>query len=529
MANTPNQVGRRLHLVGATGKIRAAVFNDRPHIVVPVVAMVEGVVHAANSDAPEFVPAESFQKAPVGWNGRPVCTGHPMISGEFVSANDPNILERYSIGSIFNSFSSATELKMEAWVDKDRAAKPGSVGERILQRLENNETLEVSVGAFIVSEERSGNHNGKDFKRVWTDIIPDHLALLSEGDTGACSVNSGCGANRVAKRYLVTAQGYQEAPVPDEPTPKRTIRQRLLDLIKFRTARDEEDMSDSEIRKLLDRALNDSEPAYLGIDSVFHKDSLVVYAVAPSEGFKLLRRGFKLNADGSVSLADDKEEVLPVTTFEPVRAASASEQPQLTANCGCKGAKEMTKEQRVQALIDNAKTPYQEVDRTWLMTVPDDRLTALESVETASPTPPNPPTPKPEPQPKTEPNPQPTPSPAPPTPTPPPPTVNASVAPQTAEQYINMAPSELQESLREGMRAAKARRDSVLSALKGTGRCTLTDEELAGYSTDGLDKLLALSGAQIPVVEGFPQPRQMGFKGVEAPASLIAAIQNRGK
>ena len=89
---------RYVNLQGATGEIRVGTFQKRSHLVVPVVALVEGVLHPANTAQPEFVPANVIAQAPQGWNGRPVVVGHPQINNEFVSANcSPEILES-SIG-----------------------------------------------------------------------------------------------------------------------------------------------------------------------------------------------------------------------------------------------------------------------------------------------------------------------------------------------------------------------------------------------------------------------------------------------
>jgi len=73
---------------GAMGStLRTANFDGREYVVVPVVALVEGVIHPVNSAAPELVLAEEFAKAPNGWNGRPVLWNHPRLNGRRVSAN----------------------------------------------------------------------------------------------------------------------------------------------------------------------------------------------------------------------------------------------------------------------------------------------------------------------------------------------------------------------------------------------------------------------------------------------------------
>jgi hypothetical protein len=191
---------RHLHLSGATGGLRAASFQERDYLVVPVTALMEGVIWPSNASGPEFVPASALSA--LGWDGRPVMRGHPSKDGVDVSANDPRVLESGAFGTVFNTTVKDGRLLMEAWLDPQRAASV-SDADRIIERLRNNETVEVSIGAFVVMERRAGQHLLQSYDVVWRDIMPDHLAFLVEGQTGACSVAMGCGA----QRHLVTAQG----------------------------------------------------------------------------------------------------------------------------------------------------------------------------------------------------------------------------------------------------------------------------------------------------------------------------------
>jgi hypothetical protein len=203
---------RHVHLLAAAGKIRTASYQKRDHIVMPVTALVEGVLHAVNSPIPELVLAEEFGLSAYSWNGRPVMMNHPEIRGQKVSANDPRILEEFSFGHVFNTRARNGELTMEAWIDPVRAREMGGDALRTLERIEiadPNDPIEVSVGVFMVAEATRGVKNGKQYQAVWRHITPDHLAILPEGKVGACSVAMGCGI-RHAPVYMATAEGYQE-------------------------------------------------------------------------------------------------------------------------------------------------------------------------------------------------------------------------------------------------------------------------------------------------------------------------------
>jgi hypothetical protein len=192
---------RHVHLQSATGEIRTAQYDGRDHIVVPVVALLEGVIHAINSSTPEFVPFSSLCVAPQGWNGRPVVLDHPAENGHQVSANSPRILEARCFGNVFNAKISGKKLCLEAWIDPIKATKVGA--DRVLAQMRAGKMVEVSVGVYVTIDDTTGVFDGKPFKNTWAEIVPDHLAILSAGDTGACSIEMGCGAPRAAMMHKI--------------------------------------------------------------------------------------------------------------------------------------------------------------------------------------------------------------------------------------------------------------------------------------------------------------------------------------
>jgi hypothetical protein len=157
--------------VAASGyTTRTETFDGRDHLVVPVVALVEGVVHAMNAKNAEFVSASEFSRAPGGWNGRPLFFGHPLSAkGAPVSGNTPAVLEAKSIGRIFNASIKSAKLAMEAWIDVDKAKE---IAPEILERVEAGETIEISVGVFVDTDEAEGEYQGRKYLGEWHDIVP---------------------------------------------------------------------------------------------------------------------------------------------------------------------------------------------------------------------------------------------------------------------------------------------------------------------------------------------------------------------
>lgn len=376
---------RHLHLVGATGALRTAQYNGIEHLVVPVVALVEGVVWASNSEKPEFVPAEELAETPHQWNGRGAFAGHPKDNGAAVTANTPRTLEK-SFGTIFETAASeqilrTRRLEFNVFVNPEKARAVGEAEARVVDRLLAGERIEVSVGAFVEAEDRDGNFNGKEFHGVWRNIVSDHIAFLAEGEEGACSVAAGCGAPRAAIRHLVTAQGIRrEARM--EKLKVGATREEVVAHFQAREAA-ATGVSDVELRRAIDAALRATEPGYMGIEEVFPDDKLVVYAVMPEDTWRMKRRGYSIK-DGNATLKDDVVEVKYTSTsnYEPVTAAAKP--PQQKAPCGClkaascgckkKGPISMTKAELIASLITDKFSGFNDGDTAMLEVCSDARL-----------------------------------------------------------------------------------------------------------------------------------------------------------
>ncbi len=190
---------RTLHTLRTNGNVRKAQHEGRTHLVVPVVALMEGVIHAVNASTPEFVPLSTLQRAAHTWNGRPIVLGHPAKNGLQISANDPDVRDAQAFGTVFNTKVQGKKLLCEAWIDVEKAKKIGA--DDLLRRLEAGETTEVSVGAYVVTDDIAGNFNGRAYNASWKDTTGDHLAFLPQG-RGACSVEMGCGSHRAAGEAL---------------------------------------------------------------------------------------------------------------------------------------------------------------------------------------------------------------------------------------------------------------------------------------------------------------------------------------
>lgn len=388
---------------GLNALMRSASFEHRDHLVVPVIALVEGVLHAVNASEPELVLASEFSIAPGGWGGRIVCWDHPVIDGNRVTANSPRTSERYGIGSVFNPEVKGKQLTMEAWLDSNKEMLPES--KELIRRLRAGDAVEVSVGVYVVAEKSEGVHDGKPYKAIWREIVPDHLAMLPKGAIGACSIADGCGAARTARSFFITAGGYEVVPeekttvnkcakcnkehdgecavVPPVP---RSLRERFAALLGL-AKRKPEDLTSNALDDALDTALRASEPGYQGLVDVNLTTNEVIYAAAPDpDVMQFYQRSYTVGEDNSVTVNSKKTEVAPKTRYEPVEASAA--EPKHAEGCPCGGQKpgdshsegEPMKiaQDRVKALIAKSKGAFTDADIAFLEARSEDQFKTLE-------------------------------------------------------------------------------------------------------------------------------------------------------
>jgi len=135
--------------------IRQESLNGITHIVVPVVMMVEGV--HAGSAGPILHVAQELGRFVEAWNGIPVTIRHPQLNNEFTSANQPEVLEMFAVGQIFNAHFEDSKLKAEAWINQARIQQ---LSQETLNMINNGTPLDVSVGIYTDSIEE-GQHSNK--------------------------------------------------------------------------------------------------------------------------------------------------------------------------------------------------------------------------------------------------------------------------------------------------------------------------------------------------------------------------------
>lgn len=474
----------RVQATPDVANIRTAEFRGQEHTVIPVIALVEGVLWPANAPSPELALAEEFGRFPEGWDGRPVVFDHPKDSeGVPVAANSPQVLEDNSFGQMFNTTLDDTKLKSEIWVNQELVDNLTEEGQSTVAALLEGELIEVSTGLFTMSEMSTGKFNGEKFEAIWRNIVPDHLAVLPEGVKGACSIEDGCGAPRSnnmhpvmrAMRMNTNAQPEDDDAITgnDDAAAQAGLLKRIMQMAGsiFSFKDNSEGINDSDLRTALDIAISSDEQDFVWVTAVF-KGNNDTGTVVYQKGFEpnFLERGFALN-DGVVSLDEEKTSVRPETQFVPIELQGTESDSTIQENAM------HTKEQLVIELIANEASQFTEEDRPWLETLEDVQLAKLSPVDNEDAdnssgddatgdsidlhTVGDP--------------------------------VDDDVPPVSTEDYVAAAPEEVQEILNQGLSMHKARKDALITALSANARCRFTKEQLEAKSVDELENLASLA------------------------------------
>lgn len=163
--------------------------GGREWLVAPMVLLNPGVL--AGSKGPLLYTPEDTAAAAAAWNTIPICVNHPSDpdTGSPLSARHPGVLDRQGVGEVRKAIFNG-KLRGEGWFD---AEKLRAVDRRVYDSLTSGRVVELSTGLYTTNHPSKGVHNGRPYSFLARAHVPDHLAVLSDGQIGACSVSDGCG------------------------------------------------------------------------------------------------------------------------------------------------------------------------------------------------------------------------------------------------------------------------------------------------------------------------------------------------
>lgn len=461
-----------------SGLIRHDRMEDRGYLVVPMVMLTEGVHEGSNG--PLFYPAEELRKVPGVWNMKPVIVYHPSMNGQAISACDPDVISNRKVGLVMNTTYIDGKLKAEAWLEEDRMAK---VDDRIMGFLEAGQMMEVSTGLYTENEVIDGEWNGIPYQAIARNFRPDHLALLPD-KKGACSIADGAGLLR-----------NNEGGDLEQRLSSREVS--VLNGLRLN------EKSQTEVQRDLSGLIQKQHGDHAWWEEVY--EDFVIY----EKDGQFFKQSYVVDTQDVVRLIGLSEEVVKVVQWKFPNG-------KLAVNLAVKEAGMKDKEKFVQALIDNERTRWTSDDKEQLVALEDDVLEKLEPVvlNTEEKT-----TEETEEESKGAPDPDKSEA-----------SSERNEAPKTVEQYIDDAPSEMQDVLRSGVVAHNEKKDRLIEVITANKRNTFSE---AGLKAKDLVELTALarlaqeepkSGTSVPLYVGLADTAPT----VEEPELLAMPTMNFG-
>jgi hypothetical protein len=318
---------------------RLTVHQEKAHIVVPVVMMVEGVHHG--SDGPLLHSMNELGKYPDSWNGIPVVIYHPMKDDQPVSANSPDIIDTRMVGRVYNTNVDDKKLKAEVWLDED---KLNSISPDTLEAVNNSKTMEVSIGVFTDKDDTVGVYEGEEYKGIACNHRPDHLAILPDM-IGACSCEDGCGL------------GVNDSK--DEVI--ETIQRLNKEGFAFTRIGNYGEVGYNEKMSAVYTALRglDDEKKYHYLEEMY--ESYLVYNQSSPDGTKMYKRDYKFES-GKIEFNGDPVEVHKKVEYVNTNVKQKKEVKMAQECSPCI-------KKKVDDLIANSQGKYTEDDRGMLETL----------------------------------------------------------------------------------------------------------------------------------------------------------------
>ncbi len=359
-----------LPIVNVEG-IRRDTLDGQEYLVAPVILLTEGV--HSGSAGPMYYPPEVLAEFPAAWNGRPVPVLHPYNEdGTPISCNTPEVLERQSVGQLFNVVYEDGKLKGEVWVNISKARQ---ISPDILEIIPNGQ-MEVSTGFQSNDLMMPGLWNEEEYMGVVQNIRPDHLALLPNS-RGACSWEDGCGirANEEESLPVDVTLAARDDKVVLHPKIKSQVEQLIANELSHGEIWDK-------LQKLADARDNDFFIHY--IEEVF--DTYVIMRVRTATGHMLIKMDYSIDGEENVSLTGEPTQVRKVVTYQPINPGTPQQIPGLQNQNtgGSEMAKKKENENKgacckeaIDAMISNEASTYTEDDRKWLEEMPEDQLKRL--------------------------------------------------------------------------------------------------------------------------------------------------------
>lgn len=335
--------------------------DGEDYYVVPTVLMVEGVHTGLDGEA-TYYPNEQLAKFPEAWNGRPVVVTHPDLNGHPVTASSPEMIERQTVGTLFNCTYKDNKLKGESWIKIDKCQM---LSPEIMDMLQKNLPIEVSTGVYIEKDMEKGVWNSESYDTTAFNYRPDHLALLP-GETGACSWQDGAGMPRLNQKGGSSA-------VKDNSI--IALVKGLMNAVGIKTKEgslNALELSHEAIRRAISEKVNKDSPG--GADEIgpYIVDVFDEYVIYENDS-KTWKQAYSIDATEDASLTGNAIEVKREVSYVPVKATTNLQKKE-----NKKGGPDMDRKEKVDSLITSGS--WGEDDREFLTELKDVQFEKVEKL-----------------------------------------------------------------------------------------------------------------------------------------------------
>ena len=449
-------------------EVKITTHQEKAHLILPVVMMVEGVHNG--SQGPILHSIAELGKFPASWNGIPVVIYHPEEDGQSISANSPKIIDTMAVGRVYNTVVDENKLKAEIWLDED---KLNTISNITLEMINDSKEMEVSLGMFTENEEEEGEYAGKKYEAIAYNHRPDHLAILPD-QVGACSLEDGCG--------LGTNQKSEDMK-NTEMIKNLSLAGYSINEIGNHAEQGYKEKMEAVYSILRALETNDS---YCYLEEMY--DDSLVYSKSGKEGNKIYKQTYKFES-GKVEFVGEPVEVHKKVEYIVNSSNNKKEEKQMANEKDCPKCLE-----KINALIANKDSKFDEANREWLLTLNETTLDKLE------------------------------------------PTVVEKIVEKEIEKTVevNKLSKEDQDDLAWAKAQRKARRENLIKGIQdNAGKDRWTDEKLAKYDDTMLTDLYESVKKEEP--EGdyslnggtFNTNRSEHGIEVELPVDVVFAEKNK--
>ena len=337
--------------------VKLTIHQEKAHLVIPVVMMVEGVHNG--SQGPLLHTITELGKFPESWNGIPVVIYHPEDEdGNAISANSPDVIDKRTVGRVYNTSVEGKKLKAEVWLDED---KLNNVSTETLEDINETKEVEVSLGMFTENEMEEGEYEGEKYIGIAKNHRPDHLAILHD-QIGACSCADGCG--------LGANQKNEDMDI------EKTIKQLNSEGYGFHQILSNVKKGYQEKMNLVSGVLRkiDTKDTYCYLEECY--DDFLIYNQSGNGESKMYKQTYKIES-GKIEFVGEPIEVHKKVEYVLNFSINSKKESKMAKN-ECPKCLE-----KINKVLANKDSGFVEADRVWLETLEEsalDKVIALPKV-----------------------------------------------------------------------------------------------------------------------------------------------------